>query len=748
MDICGNVLVSKDTLKFALKCLYCEIDLDEWESFVAHIQSLHHTDEEPCIYPTVQLDCKESMSFEWMKEESDLHDTATQNKESVNDLKLEISSTEEFVECERMEGPVSDSCKDSEYDGDEKGDDSDVESTNYLFAKDTKLSKGIFKPTFVRQNAYTSVLIEVLQKSSCLWNPDDKDYSNNRARAKCKQEIIKEIKKRCGITLNNKTLWKNIHVLYTNYKATMSSIEEKTESKLKKLSDVVMGYFEKCSFLAGTPEGFLDIEDESPNTSQIDNPISINDNDSDIDDRKENSSEFKPTFSKQNANTSVLIEIFENSSCLWNPDDKNYNNNTARAHSKKEMIKEMKKRCHISLNNKTLLKSLRVLYTRYRATALAIEKQGSKSKPKKMSAVVRAYFEKCSFLASAQEGFLDIEDETPNTNSNLSFATLNSTTIAFIETYSRFPSLYDSKHEDYCYVLLRKQKYKEMAKILKAEHNIELSDNEIYKGIYYLRHWYFKIKERNGKRSNKQTLSSASQFYLDKCNFLPDRITREKTKCPECDKSFQTRAVKQVHMYKQHNIGELPYKCQECNKTFSSNAALRGHQNRNHMEKVHKCEFCERSFAVLPDLKHHMEMHTGHKPFICELCGKAFRTKTRMGYHKNAIHIKLRAFKCNMCPKDFLKARDLKDHIKSHLNIRDKICETCGKGFTNSHALIRHRQLHAEVKKFACKFCEKRFYQFVGLNSHMKHRHGIYKNKQRKSIKEVENIDVVTKINP
>ncbi|XP_053965893.1 zinc finger protein 560-like [Anastrepha ludens] len=593
MDICGNVLVSKDVLKFALKCLYCEKDIQEWEAFVSHIQSLHYTGyEEPLIDPIAQLDFKENIAFEWVKEEEANPTTSGQWEENVNGLKMEIPSDEECLKEEPTEDPVSDNGKVSEYD--DKEDSSDSNSSNEHTIRNKKPPK-----------------------------------------------------------------------------------------------------------------------------------------------------KFKPSFYRSNKNTSVFIEIFEKAPCLWDPYDDDYNNSTVRSNSKNEIIKQMRKRCQVTLTNKKLWESLRELYSLYKTTALAVEKK-SDSKSKKLSAVVLGYFEKCSFLSAAKDDFLDILEDTPNTTTNLSFASLNTTTIAFIDTYARFPGLYDTKHADFTYVVLRKQRYKEMADILKLEHKVEFTDEEIYKGIDYLRHWYFKLKSRLAKNLKLKDLSSAAQFYVEKCSFLPDRSRREKIRCTECDKCFQTNAMKQVHLFKEHNIGDLPYKCTDCNKSFSSNAALTGHQRRNHMEKVHKCEFCERKFAVIPDLKHHMEIHTGHKPFVCELCGKAFRTRTKLGFHSNAIHLKLRAFKCSMCPKDFLKSRDLKDHIKSHLNIRDKICETCGKGFTNSHALLRHRQLHAEVKKYACKFCEKRFYQFVGMNSHMKHRHGYYP--QKKFEKKTESTKLATNI--
>jgi len=177
-----------------------------------------------------------------------------------------------------------------------------------------------------------------------------------------------------------------------------------------------------------------------------------------------------------------------------------------------------------------------------------------------------------------------------------------------------------------------------------------------------------------------------------------------------------------------------------CDRSFAGRAELTTHVQRVHIGKTRKCTHCEMAFSVISDLRLHIRTHTGHKPYICEHCGKAFRLRSQMTLHVTAIHKKLRAFKCTMCPKDFVKKVHLTDHIKGHLNIRDKICGVCGKGFTSGHSLIRHRQIHSEVKKFVCKVCDARFSQFVGLNSHMKRTHNIVRNNNnsQKAKEEVE----------
>lgn len=304
----------------------------------------------------------------------------------------------------------------------------------------------------------------------------------------------------------------------------------------------------------------------------------------------------------------------------------------------------------------------------------------------------------------------------------------NETSSAFVDLYATFPILYDGNHPSYGDVDGRQKALEEFSNSLKTHHSIDFSEDVITNAIEQLQSWYYKTKQRKEKQNSK--VGKSEERYFKKCKaFMPIERLRYRFVCSvvQCKKNFHLRHNLQCHLYKIHHIGELPFACDQCERRFESKFALHGHVQRIHVGKTYPCKFCDKKFAVPSELRIHSSIHSTSKPHTCELCGKSFRLKVQLGYHVTAIHTKIRAFKCTMCPKDFLKKRDLTDHIKSHLNIRDKICETCGKGFSNCHSLIRHRQIHSEVKKFACKLCDAKFHQFVGLNGHMKRTHNIVK---------------------
>lgn len=294
-------------------------------------------------------------------------------------------------------------------------------------------------------------------------------------------------------------------------------------------------------------------------------------------------------------------------------------------------------------------------------------------------------------------------------------------TSKFIDIYAKFPILYDGKHPLYGKYEDKLKAIAEMHNNLLTQHNINYNEEMISSAIDQLQLWYYSTKHR------KRQIGECQEKYIKMCHFLPEKRLKVKIVCNICNKNFYTEHNFKYHLTKVHQVGDLLFQCDICGKKLISKSALQCHSQRVHSEKKYPCKFCGKLFAIPSELRIHTLVHTAEKPHVCELCGKGFRLRNNLGLHVTRMHTKIRAFKCTMCPKDFLKNCDLKDHIKSHLNIRDKICETCGKGFTNCHSLIRHRQIHSEVKKFACKLCDAKFHQFVGLNGHMKRTHNIVK---------------------
>merc|ERR1719330_439977 len=58
------------------------------------------------------------------------------------------------------------------------------------------------------------------------------------------------------------------------------------------------------------------------------------------------------------------------------------------------------------------------------------------------------------------------------------------------------------------------------------------------------------------------------------------------------------------------------------------------HLSKHDEDKAYKCDVCPKQFNHQSDLRRHMCLHTGEKPFICAFCGKGFIRKDRKVKHE------------------------------------------------------------------------------------------------------------------
>lgn len=86
-------------------------------------------------------------------------------------------------------------------------------------------------------------------------------------------------------------------------------------------------------------------------------------------------------------------------------------------------------------------------------------------------------------------------------------------------------------------------------------------------------------------------------------------------------------------------------------------------------------------------------------------------------------------FQCNLCPKRFTRAYNLRSHLRTHTDERPFVCTVCGKAFARQHDRKRHEGLHSGEKKFVCKGelkqggqwgCARRFARADALGRHFR----------------------------
>ncbi|EDV42659.2 uncharacterized protein Dana_GF18103 [Drosophila ananassae] len=118
-----------------------------------------------------------------------------------------------------------------------------------------------------------------------------------------------------------------------------------------------------------------------------------------------------------------------------------------------------------------------------------------------------------------------------------------------------------------------------------------------------------------------------------------------------------------------------PKCCPYCCDRFVHANSLRRHIRLAHSEKFDysepiECPMCKQTFAKT-SIKAHMATHSTDPQYDCTICNKSFSTKWNLKIH-SWVHANRTAkpFKCEYCPKAFVRELDFKNHINAHKQIK------------------------------------------------------------------------------
>ncbi|KAH8374687.1 hypothetical protein KR200_003796 [Drosophila serrata] len=166
-----------------------------------------------------------------------------------------------------------------------------------------------------------------------------------------------------------------------------------------------------------------------------------------------------------------------------------------------------------------------------------------------------------------------------------------------------------------------------------------------------------------------------------------------------------------------------PKCCPYCCDRFVHANSLRRHIRLAHSDKFDyaepmECPMCKQIFAKT-SIKAHMATHSTEPQYDCAICNKSFSTKWNLKIH-SWVHANRTAkpFKCEYCPKAFVRELDFKNHINAHKQIKPYTCEYCGCKFIRKYNYMRHRREHHGTKKFTCDQCDKSFHRHYYLIEH------------------------------
>lgn len=135
--------------------------------------------------------------------------------------------------------------------------------------------------------------------------------------------------------------------------------------------------------------------------------------------------------------------------------------------------------------------------------------------------------------------------------------------------------------------------------------------------------------------------------------------------CVYCGDRFLSWENKQKHLVEAHARPKKTYKCPDCDKTYDSRKLFYSHYKLTHTDETFTCSCCGLKFESKKTLEDHRIGHTGEKLFKCSVCLKSFSRDKSLKQHM-WIHSKTKRFSCLICEKNFAQKISLKGHMKSH----------------------------------------------------------------------------------
>lgn len=108
-------------------------------------------------------------------------------------------------------------------------------------------------------------------------------------------------------------------------------------------------------------------------------------------------------------------------------------------------------------------------------------------------------------------------------------------------------------------------------------------------------------------------------------------------------------------------------------------------------------------------------------------------TTDGMHYRQHNFQRNPARFQCTMCPKQYTRAFNLRNHLRGHVDERNFSCTVCGKSFVRNHDRKMHERLHSGEKKFTCGGdlesggrwgCGRRFSRGSNLKRHFHSKQG------------------------
>ncbi|KAK6185818.1 hypothetical protein SNE40_007966 [Patella caerulea] len=177
--------------------------------------------------------------------------------------------------------------------------------------------------------------------------------------------------------------------------------------------------------------------------------------------------------------------------------------------------------------------------------------------------------------------------------------------------------------------------------------------------------------------------------------------------CDECGDSFNSSKELYIHSKTAHGDNSGNYQCSSCSLNFENLYYFQDHMLEHHKEDEKcKCQMCGNEFLKWKDLKDHL-MTAHRKYFTCQQCKVSFSDQQSLKEHIALHgHEKPDAYECDMCDKIFTSSKTYNAHRRSHIDVKPYVCHICQSAFFKRGDMAKHmRTIHEPTKLYMCKIC-------------------------------------------
>jgi KRAB domain-containing zinc finger protein len=232
--------------------------------------------------------------------------------------------------------------------------------------------------------------------------------------------------------------------------------------------------------------------------------------------------------------------------------------------------------------------------------------------------------------------------------------------------------------------------------------------------------------ESNAKVSGMLKVNSACELHT-----ATKPAPQSSFECRVCGKYFKRPHHLKKHIKTHDNVWNIEAgdsmaavsgsdsEKESCNEEESKVAGEAAPWQKEKMKKAFRCEMCGKNFVLKDSYKSHQRIHTGEKPFTCHICGKQFSHTGGLYYHLKHVHAGIKNHSCDICGRSFALKAAMEDHRRIHTGERPYVCHTCGKPFKTKASLYIHSKIHTDSFPHPCTYCERRFRWRQQLLAHM-----------------------------